>query len=237
MLMRTRSVLLVGALLLAACDGGPPRAEASQRASAAAAPSAAAVATSPRSVAAPPSAPAPPSGAASAPSSALLEPRNDLPGLPNFARVSPVLYRGAQPTREGFLALREMGVKTVVSLRMLHSDRELLAGTGMRHLRIPAKAWHPEDEDVAMVLRIVREPENQPVFVHCEHGADRTGAVMAVYRMIEQRWSVDDAAAELPRFGYHPIWQQIMTYLRGLDVPRMRERIAATPLPALDVVP
>src|SRR5256885_1649694 len=59
-----------------------------------------------------------------------LTPRDDVPGVPNFARVSDVLYRGAQPTHEGFLELKKLGVRTVVSLRQMHSDRDMLSGTG-----------------------------------------------------------------------------------------------------------
>lgn len=165
-----------------------------------------------------------------------LLPRNDLAGLPNFAKVSDTLYRGAQPTAEGFRTLKSMGIKTVVSLRMLHSDRDLLVGTGLQYLRIEAKAWHPEDEDVARVLKIIEDPKNQPVFVHCQHGADRTGAMVAAYRIVEEGWSKDEAAAELPSFNYHPIWTEVMTYLRSFDRASMQEKIARTSLQTLDIV-
>lgn len=167
---------------------------------------------------------------------ASLMPRSDLPGLPNFAKVSDKLYRGAQPTREGFLALKSMGVKTVVSLRMLHSDREMLEGTGLQYLRIEAKAWHPEDEDIARVLKIIEDPKNQPVFVHCQHGADRTGALVASYRIVEEGWTIDDAAAELPHFGYHPVWTEVMSYLKSFDRASMQAKIAKLSPEDLDVV-
>ena len=165
-----------------------------------------------------------------------LTPRSDLPGLPNFAKVSDTLYRGAQPTREGFLALKGMGVKTVVSLRMLHSDRGMLEGTGLQYLRIEAKAWHPEDEDTARVLKIIEDPKNQPVFVHCQHGADRTGALIAAYRIVEEGWTTDEAAAELPNFGYHPIWTEVMSYLKSFDRASMQSKVAKAPVEVLDVV-
>jgi protein tyrosine/serine phosphatase len=167
---------------------------------------------------------------------ALASPREDLPGLPNFAKVSEGLYRGAQPTAEGFRTLRALGVKTVVSLRWLHSDRALLAGTGLRYFRIEAKAWHPEDEDVARALKIIEAPENRPVFVHCQHGADRTGTVVAAYRIVEEGWSREEAASELPRFGYHPIWTEVLDYLKRFDRTAMRRTIDETPAPKLDVV-
>lgn len=183
-----------------------------------------------------PSAPVSVVGSAGASASAPLMPREDLPGLTNFAKVSDALYRGAQPTAEGFRTLKRLGVKTIVSLRWLHSDRSMLEGTGLRYLRVEAKAWHPEDEDVARVLKVIEDPKNQPVFVHCQHGADRTGTMVAAYRIVEQGWATEDAAQELPNFGYHPIWTQVIDYLKRFDRAAMRKTIDATEMPTLDPV-
>src|SRR5438128_812424 len=75
----------------------------------------------------------------------LLKPRNDLTGLKNFAQVSPMLCRGAQPGNEGFRTLKKMGVKTVINLRALHSDRKELKGLGLQYVHIPCQAWNPSD--------------------------------------------------------------------------------------------
>ena len=90
------------------------------------------------------------------------QPRNDIPGLPNFAKVSDGLYRGAQPTAEGFDRLKKMGVKTVVNLRSFSSDRSELKGTGLRYAHIYCKAWHPEDEDTLEFLKIAKRPRQPP---------------------------------------------------------------------------
>src|SRR2546430_16110664 len=111
----------------------------------------------------------------------LLTPRNDIPGVSNFAKISPVLYRGAQPTPEGFKDLRKMGIKTVVNLRSFHTDRRKIKGSGLRFAHMYCKAWHPESEDVARFLRLMEDKNNHPVFVHCLHGADRTGMMVAAY--------------------------------------------------------
>ena len=166
----------------------------------------------------------------------ILEPRNDLPGLPNFSQVSSGLYRGAQPTAEGFRELRRMGIRTVISLRALHSDRADLEGTGLRYVRISCNAWHPEDEDVLKFLKLMRDPANHPVFVHCQHGADRTGMMVAVYRIVEQGWTIDEAMAELPRFGFHPIWTQIRAYLVRFDADAMHGQLEAPEAPRVDTV-
>jgi protein tyrosine phosphatase (PTP) superfamily phosphohydrolase (DUF442 family) len=146
--------------------------------------------------------------------------RLDRPGLTNFHRVSPVLYRGAQPTREGLEELRRLGVKTVVSLRAFHGEREAVAAAGLGYERISFKVWHPEDEDLRRFLAVATDPSRQPVFVHCLRGADRTGTAVAAYRMCVEGWSREDAIEEMVDggFEFNPRFGNLVTYLRGLDV-------------------
>jgi tyrosine-protein phosphatase SIW14 len=158
------------------------------------------------------------------------------PGVPNFAQVAPGLYRGAQPTAEGFAALKKMGVKTVIDLRSMHSDRDKLKGLGLRYAEIPCFAWHPEDEDVARFLKLVADPANQPIFVHCAQGADRTGYMVAAYRMVEQGWSADDARQEMTGFHFHPLWTEITEYLGKFDAAKMRQRAADAKPPKVETV-
>jgi len=167
---------------------------------------------------------------------AVVVPRDDLPGLTNFARVSPTLYRGAQPTEAGFRTLKSMGVRTIVNLRSAHSDRALIAGLGLRYVEIPSYAWSPSNEVVAKVLAVIRDPENQPVFVHCQHGADRTGYSVASYRIVEQGWDRDSALRELRGFGFHAIWGAIPSYVEELDASAMRTRVAQTKPPRVEIL-
>lgn len=105
------------------------------------------------------------------------------PGLPNLHRVSDDLYRGAQPTAEGFRQLKAMGVKTVIDLRFFYNDREKIAGTDLAYEEIPMNAWHAEDEDAVRFLQLVSDRSRAPFFVYCHHGADRTGLMCAIYRI------------------------------------------------------
>jgi protein tyrosine phosphatase (PTP) superfamily phosphohydrolase (DUF442 family) len=167
----------------------------------------------------------------------LATPRNDVPGVSNLAEVAPGLWRSAQPDAVGFKNLRAMGIKTVVSLRRLSSDRPALRGLGLRYRHIHFAPWHAEEEDVIAFLKIATDPANQPVLVHCQHGADRTGTMVAIYRVYVQRWAMSEAMQELPRFGFHSIWHNLRLYLERLDVSALRAKVAAAPMPSLHVVP
>ena len=153
------------------------------------------------------------------------------PGLPNLFKVSDDLYRGAQPTDEGFRQLKEMGIKTVVNLRVLHSDRDEMGDVSFDYERFNIKAWHPEDEDIIRFLKIVTDKSRAPVFVHCQYGADRTGTMVAVYRVAVCGWSKDDAIAEMTQggYGFHPMWQNLVAYVRGLDIDWLKKKAGLGP--------
>jgi protein tyrosine phosphatase (PTP) superfamily phosphohydrolase (DUF442 family) len=144
----------------------------------------------------------------------------ELPGLPNFYKVSKDLYRGAQPTAEGMKQLEKLGIKTVINLRAMHSDGDEIKGTALAYEHINMTTLNIEDKHVIHFLQIVTDPNRTPAFVHCQHGADRTGTMCAVYRIIIQGWSKDEAIKEMTKggFGYHSIWQNLPKYVRKLDV-------------------
>jgi tyrosine-protein phosphatase SIW14 len=146
------------------------------------------------------------------------------PGLPNFHKVTDTLYRGAQPTREGMRQLKQMGIKTVVNLRSFHSDRDEIGDTGLACEHIRFNTWHAEDEDVGRFLRIVTNTNNTPAFVHCQHGADRTGMMCAIYRIAVCGWTKEQALAEMTKgdFGFHPEWQNLIHYIRDLDLAKLQ---------------
>ena len=149
--------------------------------------------------------------------------RIELPGVPNLHKVSANLYRGAQPTAEGMKQLEKLGVKTVVNLRSSRSDRDEIEDTALTYEHISMTTWNPDDEDIIRFLQITTDAGRTPVFVHCRHGADRTGTVSAIYRIAIERWSKDEAIEEMTKggFGYHRIWKNLVDYIRQLDVDTM----------------
>jgi protein tyrosine/serine phosphatase len=168
----------------------------------------------------------------SLPKPQLATPAHVHPGLRNFARISNALCRGAQPTQDGFQALKEMGIRTIVNLRAYHSDRARLKGLGVNYVHLHCRAWWPSSRQTARFLKIAIDADLQPVFVHCLHGSDRTGLAVAAYRIMEQGWSARDAAEELHRFGFHKkYFPQILRYLEKLKVEKLRAKIARAKLP------
>ncbi len=147
------------------------------------------------------------------------------PRVDNLHRITPTLYRSAQPRREDVPALQALGIKTVISFRSFNSDERALRGSGIDLVRVPIDTWSINDDEVRRALVAIREAEKKgPVLIHCWHGADRTGVVAAVYRMALQGWSKDAARHEMLRggFGYHALWRNIPSYLERVDAQTMR---------------
>lgn len=130
----------------------------------------------------------------------------DLPGVGNFHQVNPHVYRGAQPTDEGFRQLAHLGVKTILDLRETGSradaEKRVVEKDGMRYINMPfAGLGAPSDKQVEQVLALFDDPSSGPVFVHCRRGADRTGTVVACYRVKTEHWKNADALAEARQNG------------------------------------
>lgn len=148
----------------------------------------------------------------------------------NLYRIAPDLYRSAQLDEAALPLLKSLGIKTVVSLRAFHSDRRLLSGSGIRMVRVKILTWNIGDDDVVAALRAIRAGANDgAVLLHCQHGADRTGLVSAMYRLLYQNWTREQALDELVNgdYGYHALWKNIPEYLRTVDLETIRKRVDA----------
>ena len=152
-----------------------------------------------------------------------------LEGVPNLHRLNDTLYRSAQPTALGMQELRRLGIRTVINLRSFHSDRDEIGSTGLGYEHIAMKAWHPEREDAVEFLRLVTDPKRQPVLVHCQHGADRTGALCAIYRIVVEGWTKAEALREMREggYGFHEFWQNLPVWIDDLNVADLRKPEAA----------
>lgn len=130
------------------------------------------------------------------------EPTQTTPAIPRFQHVAPGLFRGGQPTPEGFGFLKWRGIKTVINLRQEHDERELVEKLGMKYVYIPLDAWDPvANQAVKEFFSVVNDPESQPVFVHCRRGSDRTGLMVGLYRIAFEGWDGPRAYKEARALG------------------------------------
>jgi tyrosine-protein phosphatase SIW14 len=131
--------------------------------------------------------------------------------LPNFHQVNEKVYRGAQPKKDGFKRLAQLGIKTIINLRnddaMAEREGVEVRALGLHYFNLPLnRTGRPADDQVERALKILNNADNQPVFVHCKLGADRTGTIIAVYRISHDGWTSERAKAEANSFGMH-FWE------------------------------
>jgi tyrosine-protein phosphatase SIW14 len=125
--------------------------------------------------------------------------------IKNFGCINERFYRGAQPKGSDYKDLAEMGVKTIIDLQRegQASEQKLVESAGMKFYRIPmSDRESPTTEQAAEFLRIVNDPANQPVFIHCKGGRHRTGAMTAIYRLTHDEWTADRAWIEMKEFDF-----------------------------------
>lgn len=142
----------------------------------------------------------------------------------NMYMVSHELYRSEQPSRKGFEVIDSLRIETVLSLRNRVSDKSKAKRSGTTLKRVRVNSWKMSHNDIVESLRVIRDSE-KPVLVHCLHGSDRTGAVVAAYRMVFQEWSKEDAIQEFlsAQYGYHQKWfPNILILLKELDIERLK---------------
>ena len=145
-----------------------------------------------------------------------------LAGVSNFGEVAPTLFRGGQPTSQGFASLAKLGINIVVDLRRQDSGDEAreekeVAANGMEFVSLSWDCRHPSDEIAARFLQVLRDNPGKKVFIHCHYGVDRTGAMIAVYRMAEEGWSAPDAMREMKLFGFNFVHRSWCHTLVGFE--------------------
>ncbi len=129
---------------------------------------------------------------------------NDLPGL---TQVSPFLYRSGQPTEQGLKRLAEMGIRTIIDLRgsgpRARKEQALAHALGLRYVNVPlSNLTRPREAQITRIFEIIADPESHPVLVHCRKGEDRTGVVIAIYRILCEGWDAERAYREMRQFGF-----------------------------------
>ena len=154
--------------------------------------------------------------------------------LPNFHQVNERLYRGGQPLPGGIKRLTALGIRTIINLRgedeNSRAEEEEARLAGLRYVSVPMSGIkRPSDERVEEVLAIINQPENWPVFVHCKHGEDRTGTIIAVYRISRDGWTYKQAKEEARSYGLSRMQFLMKAYIK--DYERKHQRRAQHLLP------
>ena len=149
--------------------------------------------------------------------------------LPNFHQVNAQVYRGGQPKAGGLEKLKVMGIRTILNLRgeddHSRAEGDAARRLGLRYYSISLPGFsNPKDEEVDRVLEIINAHENQPVFVHCHHGKDRTGTIIASYRISHDGWNAEQAKAEAKRYGLSWVQFGMRNYIDHYYARQQRKR-------------
>jgi len=140
--------------------------------------------------------------------------------ISRFCLVSDGLYRGGQPSLAGFQFLKQQGIKTVINLRAEeNSEAAVVEALGMRYVYIPVPQIHfwtrIPDTAIKEYLDVVRNPDDYPIFFHSRRGADRTGALAAVYRMSQEQWDANKAYGEAREMGMRWFYVGLRSQILG----------------------
>ncbi len=155
-----------------------------------------------------------------------------LAGAGNLNQVTPNLYRSAQPTAQGFKNLAaSLHIQTDLNLRNGYEELDLLKGTEIAGEHVPMTTFITQDGVIKALKIIIAAQKKGPVLVHCQRGADRTGAVMAMYRIVIQGWSKQKALDEMEHGGYafNPILINIPYFINHADIAAYRTALAISP--------
>jgi protein tyrosine phosphatase (PTP) superfamily phosphohydrolase (DUF442 family) len=164
------------------------------------------------------------------------------PGIKNFDRVDTHVYRGGQPTSEGFRYLARIGVGTIVDLRepgdRSKEEQRVVIRAGMKYVNVPMTGLVPPTEaQISAILAMLEDTSGAPVFVHCLRGADRTGAVIAAYHIDHDRW--DNARALKDAKDHSMSFFQLprQSYIRNFRARSVDAHAASAAAAALAVPP
>ena len=148
--------------------------------------------------------------------------------LTNLYQIDSGVYRSEQPSKEDFKALEKYGIGEVLNLRNRHSDDDEAKGTSIKLHRVKTKAHSISERELIQALRIIKN-RKAPIVFHCHHGSDRTGAVCALYRIVFQNVSKEDAINEVTRggYGFHRIYKNIIRRIKEANVEQIREEVMA----------
>ena len=148
----------------------------------------------------------------------------------NLYQISASVYRSEQPDADLIPALKAHDIQMVINLRTRNKDRQLLSPDEFQLVHIPVKTWAMSRGDLLQVMQSIQQAQanDQKVLIHCYHGSDRTGASIAMYRIIFERWTVQEALNEMKHggYGFHPVWINIEKLFSPENIGWIRQQLA-----------
>ncbi len=146
--------------------------------------------------------------------------------LKNWYKVSDKIYRSEQPSKKEFNAVQDFGIKAVLNLRKYHSDKDETKKLSLKLYRHKMSAGKTKYQDLVATMRIIKNEEG-PILIHCMHGSDRTGLVIATYRILFENWSKEKAIDEMINggYGFHSIYDNIPKLIKRLDVEKLKKDV------------
>ena len=148
----------------------------------------------------------------------------------NFYQISEQLFRSEQPNAELIPQLKTQHIDAVINLRSRNADLAVLPLTDFKLIHIPIDTWAMNRDDLLQVMQHIQQAKalNQKVLIHCYHGSDRTGASVAMYRIIFENWQTEDALNEMKHggYGFHPIWMNIEKIFSPENIKWIRQQLS-----------
>jgi tyrosine-protein phosphatase SIW14 len=160
------------------------------------------------------------------------------PGVPNFHEVNPHVFRGGQPSDIAWNSLAHLGIKVVVDLRPsnehpVQAEKRAVEAAGMQYINVPMKGFvAPSTASVSKVLGFLVSNSTGPVFVHCRRGSDRTGTVLACYRILHDHWNNRQALQEARSYGMMRMERGMMHFIERFTPPAELQTDLPTASPA-----
>ena len=145
----------------------------------------------------------------------------------NLYQVDNRLYRSQQPKPSDISSLQRLHIGTIINLRSSQTDQDLSALAPLQLINVPMRTWAISTAEIAEALIHINRHSQDGVLVHCQQGADRTGLVIAMYRIIYQHWSIEAAQNEMKHggFGFHPIWINIDQFFDSKYIEAIKKDI------------
>lgn len=132
----------------------------------------------------------------------------NLPSIYNFGQVSTKVWRGSLPNDKSLHDLAKSGIKTIIDLRYDGSgckhEEQLANKLGLKYIHMPVGFGKLTTQEIISFLKVVVNPSNLPVYIHCRQGADRTGSLIASYRIVVENWTFDKAYKEMRSYHFKP---------------------------------